>query len=175
MALSNVRWKGVKAIEEMTKVLPTKIANQKMREAIRFSLTPLRNDMRSKLPRKTGKLWFATDITIGTGSKLEDFYGVVGPRRKKGIWNQQGWHAHLIEKGTKRHVIKSKNGSMPVYSRGKLVGYFKEIEVKGIKGRFPYKSSIDSNYGTVGKAFSDKVSDILVQEIKNIKSQYGDL
>jgi hypothetical protein len=176
MALSNVRWKGLKAIEQMSKYLPQKIINQKMRKAFRTSLIPIRDKMRNNIPQKTGRLWYATDITINVGSKIEDFWAVVGPRRKRGRWNMQGWHANIIEGGSKRHVIRVKNAeSMPVFKSGRLLGFSKEIEVEGVKAKYPFKRAIDSSWNQVGKDFSDNISQIMREEIENIKKQYGGL
>jgi len=176
MALSNIRWKGMKAFEEMTAILPDKIGGQKLKSAYRFALKPTLGKMRDALPaNRTGKLWYATAINIGGGKELKNIFGLVGPRRKKNTWNMQGWHAHLIESGTKAHKIKSKS-AMPVFAKGGFTGKFaKTINHPGSTAFKPFQKSIDSTWGTVSLRVSDKVSDIMRGEISNIWKEYGNV
>ena len=178
MALSNVRWEGMKAVEVMTKTLPKKLGGQKLRSAYRYALKPVLNDMRNNIPRhKTGRLLHATAINIGGNQDLESMFAVVGPRRKRGSWNQQGWHAHLVEGGTKPHTITAGEGKlMPVFNKSGFTGEFaKVIEHKGSRAYRPFSRGIDSNWGNVANTVSDKMAEIIRQELKNIYTQYGSI
>ena len=72
MALSNVRWEGLKAIEVMADTLPTKIANQKLRQAFRYALEPTKKEMRTNVPVRTGRLWYSIDIDLKAGKDLKE-------------------------------------------------------------------------------------------------------
>ena len=75
MALSNVAWKGMKALEVMADVLPSKLGGQKLRAAYKYALKPTLSMMRANLPpNRTGALWHATDITIGGTQEMQQMY-----------------------------------------------------------------------------------------------------
>jgi hypothetical protein len=176
MALSNVSWKGMKAVQQMLEVLPEKLGGQKLRSAYRFALKPVLQKMRANLPpNRTGALWQATDMTIAGSKDINEMYALVGPRRRRNTWNMQGWHAHIIEKGTKPHDITAGPGKlMPVFSKSGFTGKFaKTIHHKGSKSFKPFSRSIDSSWNIVSQTVSDKVAEIMRVEIKSINSQYG--
>jgi len=178
MALSNVSWKGMKAIEEMAKVLPSKLGGQKLRSAYRFALKPTLQKMKANLPpNRTGALWHATDMTIGGSKDINEMFALVGPRRRKNTWNMSGFHAHIIEKGTKPHTITAGRGKlMPVFTKAGFTGQFaKTIHHKGSRAFKPFQKSIDATWGTVAIRVSDKVAEIMRGEIKNIQNQYGNV
>lgn len=177
MALSNVRWTGMKALQVMADTLPNRLGGQKLRSAYRYALTPVRNDMRDKIPVKSRALWYATDIDIFGSSDIQNMYAIVGPRRKRGVWNKQGWHAYIIEQGTKPHTIKAGKGNMmPVFTKGGFTGQFaKQINHKGSRAFRPFSSGIESNWQNVSLRISDKVSEIMRSELKDIYSQYGNI
>ena len=87
----------------------------------------------------------------------------------------QGWHAHLVEQGTKKHTITAGEGKlMPVFNKSGFTGAFvKSIEHPGAKGTKPFKRSIDSTYRDVGKRVGEKVGELMRFEIGNIWKQYG--
>lgn len=176
MALSNVRWQGMKALEIMLDVLPGKIAGRKLSTAYKKSLLPVRDKMRNFLPKnRTGKLWFATDVDVYGNQQMQQMYAIVGPRRKRMVWNKQGWHAHIVEKGTKPHTIRASSGKMmPVFNKSGFTGKFaKEIQHKGSRAFKPFSKAIDSEWNQVSLRISDEVSGIMRDEIDNIFKQYG--
>ena len=176
MALSDVHWKGLKALQVMADTLPDKIAGPKLKQAYRYALTPTRTAQRNNLPRRSGALWYATDITVGgQAHNIESIFAVAGPRRKKNVWNQQGWHANLVEFGTKKHIIDGAGKSMPIFKGSRLVGYSKRIEHPGSRGTKPFKMGIDSTWKDVASRASDKVAEIIRKELSDIKKQFGNI
>ena len=176
MALSNIRWEGIKAIEKIADILPSRLAGKKISTAYRYALKPTKDAMLMRIPRdKTGRLKHSIAITIKQNQDLNQMFGVVGPRRKRNVWNMQGWHAHLVEKGTKAHTITAAEGRMmPVFTKAGFTGnYAKSIDHPGARGTEPFKRSIDSTWSLVGKRVADKVSELMAKEIKSIKDQFG--
>lgn len=176
MALSNIEWKGVKAIEKIADILPSRLAGKKMSAAYRYALLPTKQAMLMRIPRdKTGRLKHSIAITIKPNADLAQMFGVVGPRRKRNVWNMQGWHAHLVEKGSKPHTITAPEGKMmPVFNKAGFTGeYAQSIDHPGSRGTEPFKRSIDSTWGEVGKKVAEKVGELIASEIKSIKAQYG--
>jgi hypothetical protein len=176
MALSNVAWKGSKAIAVMLNVLPDKIAGKKLSEAYRFALKPTLDKMKANLPpNRTAALWHATALSILGGKNSNTMFALVGPRRKRFVWNQQGWHAHLVEKGTKPHEITAGPGKlMPIFTKSGFTGqYAKTINHPGSRAFKPFQRSIDATWNIVGERVSDKVAEIMRDEIKLINVQYG--
>ena len=177
MARSDVHWKGLKALEVMVDFLPTKIAKAKVKDAYTYALTPTKNTMLMYIPSdRTGALKHSIDITHGGGQELQRAFAVVGPRRKRHVWNMQGWHSFLVEQGTKRHTIQSKSGKgMPVFQGGGVVKYVKSIEHPGTKGTKPFTRAVDVSWGNVADRVADKLAEVMRDEIKAIFVQYGDV
>ena len=175
MALSNVRWTGMKALQVMADTLPDRLGGQRLRSAYRYALKPVRDDMRQSTPIRTSALWHSTDIDIFGSADIKSMYAVVGPRRKRGVWNKQGWHAHIVEQGTKPHDIKAGPGKlMPVFTKAGFTGEFaKTIHHKGSKAFKPFSKGISANWQTVSLRVSDKVAEIMRTELKSIFNEYG--
>jgi hypothetical protein len=176
MALSNIRWEGTRAVEKIAEILPSKIAGKKLSTAYKYALLPTKQAMLMRIPRdKTGKLKHSIAINIKGAQDITQMFGVVGPRRKRNVWNMQGWHAHLVEKGTKAHTITAGEGKMmPIFTKAGFTGeYAKTVDHPGSVGTEPFKRSIDSTWGEVGKRVAVKVGELISDEIKSIQSQYG--
>jgi len=174
MALSDIRWDGIEAVEKLCEILPEKIAGRKLAEAFKYALKPTEDAMKSGVNVGTGKLYHSIGIAIETGKDIREMKATVGPRRKKYTWNMQGWHAHLIEKGTKSHnIVSKKQQGMPMYKFKKLLGFAKKIEHPGFGGTEPFKKSIDATWQEVGNRASEKIGQILGDEIEAIKKQFG--
>ena len=179
MALSNVSWKGMKALEVMSNTLPDRLGGQKLRNAYKFALKPTLDEMRNNLDShvKTGALWESVGISVTSKATLGQVAGVVGPRRKKNTFNMAGWGAFLIEVGVKPHVIKSETGkSMPIYSTKGFTGrYAKEMFHSGSPGYKPFQKGIDSTWRLVAGRVSDKVAGMMRDEIQTIWRQFGEV
>ena len=182
MALSNVQWTGLKAIGVMMDTLPDKIAGKRLRESYRYALKPTKDAMLNNIPSdRTGRLKYSIDTTIGGGQQLKEMFGVIGPRRKRNVWNMQGWHAHIIEDGTKAHKIpKGRLTSvfgakkMPVWTKAGFTGqYVRQLSHGGSRGYKPFRKALDGSWTKVADRVSDKVAEIMRIEIKEINAKYG--
>ena len=97
----------------------------------------------------------------------------MGPQRGKG-WNKQGWHSHLIEKGTKPHIIMASPGKMmPIFRKGSSgpVGWAASIDHPGYRGTFPFKRATDSTWEDVAGRTMEKLQDINQKEIAIMQRQ----
>jgi len=183
MALSNVTWKGLKSLEVMLDILPEKLAKANVRKAYKYALEPTKQAMLTLIPKdRTGNLRRSIDITHGGTQQLQQAYAVVGPRRKRFTWNQQGWHSHLVESGTKAHkipkgLLTSFVGAkkMPVFTKAGFVGFARQINHKGTPGTFPFRRSMDATWEKVADRVADKIAGIMREEIKVIQNQYGNV
>lgn len=179
MALSNVRWEGLKELEVMSTILPGRIITWKLREAYKYALEPTRNAMRNNVARRSGRLYYSIDTTIMGGAQANTLtmYGIVGPRRKRGVWNMQGWAAHLVEEGTKPHDINAgARNSMPLYKAKRFLGFVKRIKHSGTKNNsnlHPFRRAIDATWQDVGARISSRVGESMAKEIEAIKREYG--
>ena len=177
MALSNVRFKGFKAFEVMTKTLPDKINKKLVRHSFKYALEPTKKAMQDNINKgRTGRLWYSVGITVSGDTLQGGAFAIVGPRRKKFSWDQQGWHSHLVEVGTKAHTITSKKGNMmPVFRKGSSgpVAWARKIEHKGSKAIKPFSRGIDSTWRNVNSRLVDKSAELMRIEIKSIFQQYG--
>jgi hypothetical protein len=178
MALSNVSWKGLKAVDVMLNTLPEKLGGKKLREAYRFSLKPTKEKMLSNLSghEETGRLKYSIATTIGGTKDIRQMFGVTGPRRKRNVWNQQGYMAHAVETGTTPHTITAGPGKMmPIFTKAGLVGFAKSIKHQGTRDYKVFSKAMDSTFGVVADKISDKVAQIMREEIRNITKQYGNV
>jgi len=175
MALSNVRFKGFKALQVMADTLPAKMNKKLARKAFKYSLQPTKKAMKDNVKIKSGRLWHSIDTTVSGNEIQSGAYAIVGPRRKRFSWNQQGWAANLVEGGTKPHTIKAGPGKlMPIFTKAGFTGEFaKSIEHKGSKAKKPFRRAIDSTWKNVNNRFVDKTSELMRNEIKMVFQKYG--
>ena len=175
MALSNVSWKGMKALEVMADTLPDRLAGKKLAEAYKYALDPTKELMKHNLPnRRSGALWHSIATDVERSVNINDMFGIVGPRRKKNTWNMSGWHSFMIEGGTKPHTITAGPGKvMPIFGPGGIVGYAKSIQHKGSRAYKPFSKAIDSTWPIAATRASNRVAGIMDDEIRDIWSAYG--
>jgi len=171
MALSSVDIKGLWQVEVFAKRLPESFSFKELASAYRYALKPTQGAMIQNLPpNKTGNLAASINISIDRShSAAGGIMAVVGPQRGKG-WRQQGWHAHLVEAGTKPHTITASPGKvMPVFTKGGLVGFAESIEHPGSKGTYPFRRAVDSTWQDVARLTTDKMFNIMEREIAKSK------
>jgi hypothetical protein len=85
----------------------------------------------------------------------------------------QGWHAHLVESGTKPHDINAgARNSMPLYRAKRFLGFVKRLQHPGAKKKTPFKRAIDATWQDVAQRVADKMGDIMANEIKVIQREY---
>ena len=173
--MAEVYWKGLKASEKLCELLPERIAKSKIREIYKYALQPTKDRMQSNVGKTgtTGRLWYSIDTTI-IGSSFNTMYGIVGPRRSRNTWNQQGRHAYAVEVGTSAHTITVKNAkAMPVYSGGRVAGFVKTMKHKGSAAKYPFRRGITSTIIQVAQRTTKKFGEVINREIDNITKQFG--
>ena len=185
MALSNVRWKGIKALEVMSQTLPDRLGGRKLSRAYKFALKPTEKMMQENIsgtPKiRSKKLWYSIGTNISGRTTINDLFGVTGPRRKRNTWNMSGWQAHIIESGSKPHKIPKGNlvrvfgaKKMPIFTSSGFTGKFaRQIKHKGSRAYKPFRKAMDTTWMLVAGRVSDKVAEIMRDEIRDIWNTYG--
>ena len=143
--------KGLKRFEKLMQKMGRAFTRREQISALKFALKPVRDQMRENIPRnKTGNLW--TSIAVSedpSSSKFASVGGfpviqvgaIVGSRRKKGAFGQQGWSSHLLEWGAKPHTITAREGKM-IPIKG---GFAKSVQHPGIRGKKIFTKAINQS------------------------------
>lgn len=180
MALSNVRveWAGLKELEIWADVLPATFVRDNVGPIYQRALEPVQREMRRNLPgKRTGNLWRSIGITIGRSKyNVGSVTALVGPRRARFDPDAQGWHSHLIEKGTRPHKIKAGIGKlMPVFAKGSSgpVDWTKEYHHPGSQAFHPFSRAIESTYRQVYVDVERDLDNLWDTTIKIAFRKYG--
>lgn len=114
---------GGKELDRILQTLSPKIERNIMRGALRAGAVPLRDDVKRRAPVDSGQLRESVRITSRARK------GQVSASVKVG--NFVAWYAHLVEFGTRPHVIKAKAGRAM-----RVVGIVtREVNHPGITGK----------------------------------------
>lgn len=160
---------GIDQINAMMARLGRSFSDQEQTRAIKKGLKVVEQRMISGVNshRKSGDLGRSIHIEKDrnlsrTGAPVIR----VGRRLKKFDYRGQGWAAHLLESGTKAHVIKSKTGKMlPIISKGTLVGFAKEINHPGSRAFHTFSNAIDSSQGQALQIVEHEFLKIIDKEV----------
>lgn len=101
--------RGGRALAQALATLAPKIEKNIMRAALRAGGNVIRDDARQYVPVKYRKLW--RSIRVSTGAKG----GTVKATVKAG--DRQAFYAHMVEYGTKKHLIKVDESEKPINYR----------------------------------------------------------
>lgn len=107
--------KGLPQLEKTLGQVPAKLEAKILRGALRAGANVVLNEVRSRVPVKSGRL--AKTLRISTGVRR----GVVTARVVAGDRKRGVFYAHMVEGGTKRHTIRGRRG--------------KGLRIGGIEGR----------------------------------------
>jgi hypothetical protein len=136
------------AFLDLEKRLDRVFSEQEKTKGIKVGLEIVQREMQGNVHKVTGNLWNSIQIEKDrTLSKFGDPVMRVGRRKKRGDWKGQGWHAHLIESGTKPHIIRSKSGKpMPIFAKGTKgpIAWATEIHHPGSRAFHPFSNAIES-------------------------------
>lgn len=146
---------GMRELDRALSVLPDKIAQNVLRQAVAAGAGEMKRAAKRRCPRRTGKLAKSIKFKykrIGRGSRSGRVYYQVGPSEKYG---------HLVEFGTSSHVIKpSLSRRIKKKARGEAVSEYWGL---GKDGRFGKK--VDHPGGTakpfLRPAFDEGRSEII--------------
>jgi len=114
---------GGRELDDLLKTLPVKMEKNIMRAAIRAGAAVMREEVRERVPRKSGAL--AKSVRITTKAKKGEITASV----KAG--NRTAFYAQMVEFGTRPHIIKAKAGGALDVSGNP----FREVQHPGIRAR----------------------------------------
>jgi|GEM_PF-403677 len=107
--MSDVRIKGLAELQRALDTLPAKIESNIMRGAMRAGAKVIATQAKSNIISRSGEL--ARGISYGV--KLDRRAGRVMSYVRAGGKGRDGWYAHMVEKGTKRHLISVREDLKP--------------------------------------------------------------
>jgi HK97 gp10 family phage protein len=156
MATSDQNIAGGRELAELLQTLPVKMEKNIMRGALRAGAAVLREEVKRNAPVATGAL--RDSVRISTRARK----GQVSASVKVG--NSIAWYAHLIEFGTRPHVITAKPGSA-LNVNGTEV---KKVKHPGIVGRPFIRPAVDHQLPAALAAVTARVRQRLTKQGINV-------
>lgn len=119
---------GIEGLKTIFETLPDEVAHGAAKEGLRNGANVVLESAKAFVPVKTGKLResLATQMVKISNASGRIVYKVLA-RRKGGFG---GYHAHLVELGTKPHTIKPEKKASLFFGK-----YSKEVKHPGTKKR----------------------------------------
>jgi HK97 gp10 family phage protein len=96
--------KGLAELEKVLATLPVKMETKILRGGLRASAAVFLTEVRARVPMKSGEL--AKSLRISTTLRR----GVVSAKVVVGNKKKRVFYAHMVEGGTKPHVIRARPG-----------------------------------------------------------------
>jgi HK97 gp10 family phage protein len=96
--------KGLAELEKVLATLPVKMETKILRGGLRASAAVFLTEVRARVPMKSGEL--AKSLRISTALRR----GVVSAKVVVGNKKKRVFYAHMVEGGTKPHVIRARPG-----------------------------------------------------------------
>src|SRR3990167_3753731 len=152
---------GIQNYNKLILRLGRAFTDKEQERAIKVGLKVTERDMKMTVPRKSERL--VSSIKTEKDRKLSRTGQVtvrVGRTRKKNSWRGQGYHAHLVEHGTKSHVITAGEGKfLPIYG-----GFGKSVPHPGSRALRPFSKSIDRTKNRVIQNTENELWKIIFKE-----------
>lgn len=156
MSAENTTIVGGRQLDDLLKTLPAKVEKNIMRAALRAGASVMLEEVKQRIPADTGQLRASARIT--TRGKQ----GSVSASVKVG--NFVAWYAHLVEFGTKRHIIKAKRDSAVRFG-GITV---EQVNHPGTTGHPFMRPAAEAKFGESIQAVEKKVRERLTKQGLNV-------
>lgn len=148
---------GGRALDDLLRTLPAKMHKNIMRSALRAGAAVILDEVKQNIPKDTGALASTARIsTRAKGGEVSASAKVGG--KYKGV---DAWYAHLVEFGTRPHVIKPKTQGGALQFGGiqtRLVSH------PGIQGRPFMRPAADTKFTEAVAAVQAKVRERLAKQ-----------
>lgn len=173
---------GGRKLAEFLQQLPVKLEKNIMRAALAAGARVIRDEAKENVPVKLGAL--RKSIKVSTNSKR----GTVTAKVKAG--DKRAFYAHMVEYGTKAHLIKVEDEDRPInYKLTQKRGVLTRVSIRTINRNSlrignsfvgptiehpgseprPYlRPALDSKSGAAISAVADKVRERLTKEGINV-------
>jgi HK97 gp10 family phage protein len=147
---------GGRELDDLLRTLPPKMHKNINRAGLRAGAAVYLDEVRQRIPKDSGQL--AASARITTRAKGDTVSASVK------VGNFVAWYAHLVEFGTRPHVIKAKPG-------GAL--RFGSVEVRAVHhpgtAAHPFmRPTADAKFGEVVRAVTNKIRQRLTKQGLNV-------
>lgn len=153
--MDEFRFEGLADLERRLTELPTKLAKNIMRGALRAGAGMFRAEARARVPVDSGALRASIRVSARLKGTEVTARVTAGGRSRKG----DAYYAHMIEFGTKAHRIGPKNAKALVINGQVMRG---EINHPGASARPFMRPAFDGRaqqaVGTVAKYIADRLA-----------------
>lgn len=152
MAIREEVVQGGRELDELLKTLAPKLQRNVSRAALRAGAVVFRDEIRRTAPTDSGALKKSVRVTSRARGNNVSASAKVG--------NSVAWYAHLVEFGTRPHVIKAKPGkSMNVAGQPR-----KEVNHPGIVGKPFIRPAADTKFPEAVRAVVAKYRERLTNQ-----------
>lgn len=143
---------GGRQLDDLLKTLPVKLQRNVSRAALRAGAVVLREEIRRNAPVDSGDLRRSVRVTSRARGDNVSASAKVG--------NRVAWYAHLVEFGTRPHVIKAPPGKgLNVAGQPR-----KEVNHPGIVGKPFIRPALDTKFPEVVRAVAAKYRERLTNQ-----------
>ena len=136
--MSDAHIKGLAELQRALDTLPAKVEANIMRGAMRAGANVIKDEAKMQAPRDSGLLASSirTAVSLRRGTVTASVK--AGGRGKKG--QGTAWYAHMVEMGTKAHVIAAPPGSSLSFGGGMV----RSVQHPGAKARPFLRPAMDT-------------------------------
>lgn len=143
---------GTQEVVDFLEALPGKIQRNVQRTALRAGAKVMLEEVKQRIPVASGEL--ARSARISTAAK-----GATASASVK-VGNATAWYAHLVEFGTRPHVIRAAPGSA-LNVNGTVT---KSVQHPGTQGRPFMRPAADAGFARAVAAYRDKLRQRLTRQ-----------
>ena len=150
---------GGEQLQKFLNTFPVKLERRIVKRALKPGASLISKAAKSIVSRKSGKLRKAIAVRNVKNRMSVQVY----VRRGKGQKND-GWYAHMVEKGTKPHKIKPYKGRKKVLAAGGVI-YGRSVRHPGAKAMPFMKPALEQNVPEVLKTVASRMSLLIEREV----------
>lgn len=161
--MTTVNIKGLAELEKALAELPDKLERNVVRGGLRAAAKVVADEAMRNVPVHRAEL----RDTIRFDVNKDKLLGLVahvraGPRKatKRKPADKRGWYAHMVEQGTKAHIIRAKKGKTLAIGGGLL----KQVDHPGATAKPFMRPAFDSKAAAAVLAFGAYVKKRLTKE-----------
>lgn len=156
MTVRNETIVGGKELDDLLRTLPAKLHKNVNRAGLRAGAKVYLDEVKTRIPKDSGQL--AASARITTRARGDDISASVK------VGNFVAWYAHLVEFGTRPHVIRAKPGGAMRFGSVEA----RTVHHPGTRAQPFMRPTADAKLGAAVRAVTDKIRQRLTKQGINV-------
>ena len=158
--MSAIKIEGADELEKFLQTFPEKVERKLLRQALSSGGTVIKTAAKARAPRKSGTLRKAIAVRRVPRRLAVEVYVRAGRSEKN-----DGWYAHIIERGAKAHtIVPYKNRKKVLADGGKVFG--KRVRHPGVRARPFMAPAINAAARQAVEKIGERLSVLIEREVK---------